>query len=143
MVYFTLATQYIQHYFNSPFISITGGWDLVSQNTALGWLGNSKQEIILFLITNPYSVLLEIVTNQEKVKYFLYILVALGFIPLLRPIILLPAIPILLISLLSNIPEHHAYNTHYTAGLIAPLIMAFSEGLPIARKLWDKTMIFL
>ncbi|MAP84475.1 MAG: hypothetical protein CMF83_01925 [Candidatus Marinimicrobia bacterium] len=139
MIYFILATQYIQHYFNSPFISITGGWDLVSSN-ALGWLGNSKQEIILFLITNPYSVLLEIVTNQEKVKYVLYIFGALGFIPLLRPIILLPAIPILLISLLSNIPEHHAYNTHYTAGLIAPLIMAFSEGLPTARKLWDKTI---
>lgn len=136
VVYF-MATQYIQHYFNSPFISITGEWDL---GNTLGGLGNSKQEIILFLITNPFSVLLEIVTNQEKVKYVLYIFGALGFIPLLRPIILLPAIPMLLISLISNTPEHHAYNTHYTAGLIAPLIMAFSEGLPTARKLWDKTI---
>ena len=138
MVYFFLATQYIQHYFNSPFIAIAGGWDPVSQNTAFGWLGKNKQEVILFLITNPYSVFLEIVTNQEKIKYVLYLFGALGFIPLLRPAILLPAIPILLISLLSNNPAHHAYNNHYTAGLIAPLIMAFSEGLPSAKKLWHK-----
>ena len=141
MVYFSACTEYIQYYFNSPYISITGGWDPVSHNKAFGWLGSSKQEIILFLITNPHTVLLEIVTNQEKVKYVLYIFGALGFIPLLRPMILLPAIPIVLIPLLSNFPEHHAYNTHYTAGLIAPLIMAFSEGLPTAKKLWGKATI--
>ena len=139
VAYFTLATQYMQQYFNSPFISIVGGWDLVSENTAFGWLGNSKQEIILSLITQPYFVLLEILNNEDKVKYFMYVFGALGFIPLLRPIILLPAIPILLISLLSNIPVHHAYNNHYTAGLVAPMIIAFSEGLPSAKKLWQKT----
>ena len=141
VVYFTFATQYIQHYFNSPYISIVGGWDPASNNTAFGWLGSNIQEIILFLITNPYFVLLEIVTDQEKVKYILYVFGALGFIPFLRPAILLPAIPILLISLLSNNPVHHAYNTHYTAGLIAPLIMAFSESLPTAKKLWRGTTL--
>ena len=138
MVYFFLATQYIQHYFNSPFIAIVGGWDPVSDSTSFGWLGKNRQEVILFIITNPYSVLLGIVGSQEKIKYVLYLFGALGFIPLLRPAILLPAIPILLISLLSNNPAHHAYNNHYTAGLIAPLIMAFSEGLPTAKKLWHK-----
>jgi uncharacterized membrane protein len=138
MVYFIFATHYLQHYFNSPFISILGGWDIVSQNITFGWLGNNKQEIIVSLITTPYSIFLEILTNKEKVKYFLYLFGALGFIPLLRPTILLPAIPILLFSLLSNTPEHYAYNNHYTAGLIAPIIIAFSEGLPIAKKIWGK-----
>ena len=134
IVYFTLAFQYFTSYFNSPYINI----ERPISSGSYGWLGNNIQEMIQLMITRPYFIFLEILANQDKVKYFLYLFGALGFIPFLKPIILLPAVPILLLSLLSNTPEHYSYNSHYTAGLIAPIIMAFSEGLPAAKKIWAK-----
>ena len=135
IVYFTLASQYFIDYFRSPYINI----ETSILNGSYGWLGNNIQEMIKSIATKPYFIFIEILANQDKVKYFLYLFGALGFIPFLRPIFLLPAIPILFFSLLSNNPEHYSYNTHYTAGLIAPIIIAFSEGLPTAKKIWGKT----
>jgi len=68
----------------------------------------------------------------------LYLFGALGFIPLLKPKILVVTIPIFTKALLSNLPNHHSYAHHYTAGLIAPMIMAFSEGLPRAKEIFGK-----
>ncbi len=137
IVYFTLASQYFVSYFSSPYINVAtpilGG--------SYGWLGNNIQEMIQSIITKPYFIFLEILANQDKIKYFAYLFGALGFVSFLRPVILLPAVPILLFSLLSNTPEHYSYNNHYTAGLIAPIIMAFSEGLPTAKKIWEKVAL--
>ena len=48
------------------------------------------------------------------------------------------ALPILAISLLSRYESSYDLHNHYTAGLIAPLIMAFAEGLPKAKQLWNR-----
>ena len=79
----------------------------------------------------------EIFTDIERLKYLLYLFGALGFIPLLRPSILLITIPILAVSLLSSDPKHYGFTHHYSAGLLMPIIIAFADGLPKAKELWE------
>lgn len=133
---FILAHQYFLVYFNSPFIIESGSAHITSvTNSPFLWLGTNTKEMILFIITQPHKVFLEIFTNKDKVLYLLYTFGALGFIPLLKPKILVVTIPIFFASLLSSLPSHHGYTHHYTAGLIAPMIIAFAEGLPEAKKI--------
>ena len=83
----------------------------------------------------------KVFTDPERLKYLIYLFGALGFIPLLRPSILLITIPILAHSLLSSEPIHYGFTHHYTAGLIIPNIIAFSEGLPKAKKIWERVRL--
>ena len=138
------ASFVITTHFIAPFVAIGPQSNLGTAGPIapnFGWLGNNLGEIILFILTNPHTILIEIFTNKQKLLYLIYLFGALGFISLLRPNLLLPLIPILLISLLSKNPSHHLYNSHYTAGLIAPLIIAFSEALPRAKFIWEKIKI--
>ena len=80
-------------------------------------------------------------TRVERLKYLIYLFGALGFIPLLRPGILLITIPVLAHSLMSSEPLHYGFTYHYTAGLIIPNIIAFSEGLPKAKKIWERVRL--
>ena len=138
-ILFLLSHHYFISFFNSPLIAEIGGINIfTTTNSSFGWLGSSFKEVIIFLITQPHIVIFEIFTNKEKVLYMLYLFGALGFIPLLKPKILVVTIPIFTIALLSNLLNHHSYVHHYTAGLIAPMIMAFSEGLPRAKEIFGK-----
>lgn len=139
VIFFFIAHEYIQGYFSAPLSFEIGGTNMISAaNSPFGWLGSNIKEVIIFLITQPHIVIFEILTNKDKVLYMLYLFGALGFIPLLSPKTLVVAAPILAIALLSNLPNHHSYVHHYTAGLIAPMVVAFSEGLPRAKKLFEK-----
>jgi uncharacterized membrane protein len=113
---------------------IASDYSLIS---AYAWLGDSIPNIFLTLLTKPHWVLGEIFTNTGRLQYLLYLFGALGFIPLLRPSILLITIPILAVSILSSEPKHYGYTHHYSAGLLIPMIIAFAEGLPSAKKLWE------
>jgi uncharacterized membrane protein len=132
--YFYFATRYLIPYF-TPETQIGLG------SSAFSWLGNSLTDIIWFIVTKPHIVLGEIFSDNGKIRYLIYIFGALTFIPLLRPGILIVALPIMAIALLSKVENHSGLYYHYTAGLIAPLTMAFAEGLPIARKLWAKASL--
>ena len=106
---------------------------LIIQPYTLG-LVTIFSQIALTLFTQPHWVLEKVFTDPERLKYLIYLFGALGFIPLLRPGILWITIPILAHSLLSSEPIHYGFTYHYTAGLIIPNIIAFSEGLPKAKK---------
>ena len=136
---FIVSTQFISSFVVLTSQSILGETGQI--DPAFGWLGNNLNEIFLFVLTHPYSIFMEIIADKHKLLFLVYLFGALGFIPLLRPSLLLPLAPILLISLLSKNPSHSLYNTHYTAGLIAPLIIAFSESLPKAKQLWENIKI--
>lgn len=129
-LYFYVATEYILPFYT---MGVKGALDADSFN----WLGNSMGEILWNVITHPLTILREIVTNSEKIIFLVSLFGVLGFISLLRPAPLLVAAPILAILMLSRHPNYYALGHHYTAGLIAPLIIAFAEGLPVAKRLWN------
>lgn len=131
--WFFIAVNYLLPYFS---MGARGNVD----SPAFSWLGNTIGEMIWNIITRPHLILNEILSNHEKIKYLLATFGALMFIPLLRPDILLVALPILAISLLSRSESYAGLQFHYTAGLIAPFAMAFAEGLPMARRLWERTV---
>lgn len=132
MAYFVFATRYLIPYFCYGDSQGFHGGD------AFGWLGNGLGEIIFNILSKPHVVIVDIISTPGKLIYLGVIFGLLAFIPLLRPIFLIPALPMLAIALLSHVPNHYDFNTHYTAGLIIPVIFAFIHGMPKARALWMK-----
>ena len=130
--YFFISYVYLRTYFNPDVI---GNGDAILG--AYSWLGNTPKDIFLAIQTKPLWLLGEFFSDKERLKYLFYLFGALGFIPLLRPGILVVAIPILAHSLLSSDPKHYGFTHHYTAGVLIPNIIAFAEGLPKAIKLWE------
>ena len=131
-IYLFISWVYLNNYFNPEII--------INNHMGVGryaWLGNSFQSIFLTIFTKPHWVLWEIFKDTERLTYLLYLFGALGFIPLLRPSILFITIPILAVSLLSSDPKHYGFTHHYSAGLLTPIIIAFAEGIPKAKKLWE------
>jgi len=138
-LYFFLGLEFIQRYFYSYARITTGGTSALTSGdlSPYSWLGATLGEVFTSILTRPHHVLWEIVTNKDKVLYIFYLFGALGFIPLLRPAIVMIAIPPLAISLLSSHHNHFAYNHHYTVGVVAPLTFAFAEGLNKAQGIWE------
>jgi uncharacterized membrane protein len=146
-VYFFISYVYLNNFFNGVgsayWHMLTTTVDLTkviasdySLISSYAWLGDSIHNIFLTILTKPHWVLREVFTDTGRLQYLLYLFGALGFIPLLRPSILLITIPILAVSILSSDPKHYGFTHHYSAGLLAPMIIAFAEGLPSAKKLW-------
>lgn len=129
--YFYIATHFVLPYFAPTNWSVFGGG-------AFSWLGNGLGEIAGNILTHPLAILKEVLTTPGKLFYLFAIFGLLAFIPLLAPSYLIPAIPLLAIAMLSRLPNYYDYNTHYTAGLIIPVMFAFVHGLPKAHALWMK-----
>lgn len=130
-VYFYFATEYLLPFY-------TMGVKGALATDSFSWLGNSSGEMLWNILMHPLAIFGDIITNRDKIVLVASLLGALGFIPLLRPAPLLVAAPILGIILVSRNAHYYALGHHYTAGLIAPLIIAFAEALPRARSLWDR-----
>lgn len=127
---------YIAIYHLIPAFSFENSGGLSSN--AFSWMGSGLTEIIKYIFSNPLSIFSEIVTNQGKLIYIFALFGSVAFISLLRPVILIPALPILMISLLSKDSSYYGLGHHYTAGLIAPIIYSFSKGLNPASKYFEK-----
>jgi len=102
------------------------------------WLGKDVGGILWYIITHPIEIIIEVFTNQGKIIYVVALFGALGFIPLLKPGPLLVALPVLVISLLSQNEGYYGLGNHYTAGLIAPIIFAFEGGVARAKVIWQR-----
>ena len=109
-----------------------------SLQTPFALISKNEVQTIIFIASNLHHILLETLTNPDKIKYLIYIFGALGFISFLKPSPLLVLFPILAINLFFPNKLYYGHTNHYTAGLIAPMIIAFSEGLPIAHQYWKK-----
>lgn len=129
-LYFYFVTEYLLPFYTMGVKGALG-------TDSFSWLGASSGEMLWNILMHPFAILGDIVTNRGKVAFVASLLGVLGFISLLRPAPLLVAIPILGIILVSKHPNYYALGHHYTAGLIAPIIIAFAEGLPVARRLWN------
>lgn len=87
------------------------------------WLGNTPIEMLQTLITRPGYVA-EHVFTPEKMRYMLELFAPLLFLPLLRPDVLLIALPALLLNLLSPEHIHWSVRYHYQAFVIPFLLIA-------------------
>lgn len=120
------ATHWLMPYFGD-------GSPGTLQSGAFSWLGSSLSEMIWTLVSQPDRVLAEIIGTQGKLAYLAVIFGLLAFLPLLRPAALIVALPLLMIAMLSRLDNYYGYANHYTAGVIVPVIVAFRDGLPVAR----------
>ncbi len=111
-----------------------------ASSSAFSWLGDTPLEMLGHIFSNPFSVFKEVLFTPGKMIYLLALFGSLGFISLLSPWELIPALPILGISLLSQLSNYYALGHHYTAGLIAPLLVAFALGYPGFEKLMLRLM---
>jgi uncharacterized membrane protein len=127
-LYFYVATSLLV-----PFCTVDSG--LGAQSGAFAWLGGSPGAALLTMIAQPGKVLAVVLGVPGKWKYLLFLFGSLLFFPLLRPKLLLPAVPALALSLLSTNPSYYGWANHYTAGLAGVLFFAFCQVLGPVRIL--------
>ncbi len=101
-----------------------------------GYLGDSFGEIVRTIITRPLFVLGQ-VFQPEKVRFLLTILFLSAFLPLLSPLELLPAAPILFLNLIS--PNRVQFSIYYQyQGLVVPFLLVGSlYGLRRLERWWQ------
>ena len=142
MVYFYFAVHYFQRYFGVAPLMDHLLLDLSSASLTLKesstFIGKSEIQIVTLIITNLPYVLWEIISNPDKIKYLIYLFGAVGCISFLSLRTLVVLLPILSVNLFFENKPYYGHTNHYTAGLIAPIIIAFAEGLPIAKEYWTK-----
>lgn len=87
------------------------------------WMGDSAAEIIQTIVFRPEYVAAHVFT-PEKLAYLLDLLGPLLFLPLLRPDIMLIALPSLAINLVSMDRIHWSIRYHYQAFIVPFLLIA-------------------
>ncbi len=95
---------------------------------SFSYLGNNVFEIVKTILFHPGIIVKELI-NVWKLAYLAFIFVPLLFIPLISPLSLLPALPALVISLLSHLPNYYWIQYHYTAAVIPGLFISLIYGL--------------
>jgi len=129
LVWFWVATAKL-----IPFFTMDVG--VGASAGAFAWIGGaSVLGKIWWVLTHPFGVLGHVFGDPGKVKYLLALFGALAFLPLLSPGPLVVALPVLALSLLSDRPDYYSFANHYTAGLVAPLLVAFAQALPVAVEM--------
>jgi uncharacterized membrane protein len=94
-------------------------------------VGGSPGGLVRTAFTHPGRLASAAFTNRD-LHYVLQLTWPLGFVCLLAPLVLVAALPELAINVLSAVPTQTSIHFHYTAGLIAPVIIAAVLG---ARRL--------
>ena len=95
---------------------------------SFSYLGGDVFQIIKTLISHPW-ILIEEAINAWKMGYIVFLFLPLLFIPFFAPLPFLPALPALIISLLSRLPTYYWIQNHHTASLIAPVFVSLIYGL--------------
>jgi uncharacterized membrane protein len=102
-----------------------------------GYLGDSTGEILVSLVTRP-DLVLEQLARWEALKAALLVLAGVAFLPLARPVLLLPLVALVVAPLLAVHDLQSILEIHYG---IAPMTYAFCcalVALPIVAKWLDR-----
>jgi len=94
-------------------------------------VGGSAAGIVKTTLTHPGRIAHAAFSGRD-LRYVAELVVPLAGLSLLAPLVLVAALPELAINLLSATPTQTSIHFHYTAGLIAPLVVAAVLG---ARRL--------
>jgi uncharacterized membrane protein len=100
-------------------------------------VGGSPGGIVKTAFTHPGRLADAAFTGRD-LHYVLQLLWPLAFLPLLAPLVLVAALPELGINLLSAVTTQTSIHFHYTAGLIAPLVIAAIFG---ARRIGRRAFL--
>jgi uncharacterized membrane protein len=136
---FILEFKLLMPYFLPPSGNPFPVGDLIG--VRYGHLGHNFTEIIKTILLHPLFTF-EYAFKWEKIHYIYQLLLPLAFLPLLKPKILLIALPIFAQNLLSNCPYQYSIYFHYNAVLVAILIIATIYAVrDIVRFLSDREYI--
>ena len=116
-------------------IPMLGGADYLYMDR-YAYLGGSKLEIIINLITRP-GLVWDLLITPAKTGYVKLLLGGAMFLPLLAPRALLMLLPLLGGILLSNYAPQWSYDYHYSALLLAPLMAGAAQGLRRLQTWWQ------
>jgi uncharacterized membrane protein len=96
-------------------------------------VGGSPGGIVKTAFTHPLRIL-EAAFSGRDLHYLWQLAMPLAFVFLLAPLVLVAALPELAINLLSATTTQTSIHFHYTAGLIAPLLVAAVLGAARLRR---------
>lgn len=130
LAYFWLAIQVVLPATTAVHVDASA-----TSSQAFSWLGGDAVTAATRIVTSPLEVLAHLFGRQDKLLYLLMLFGALAFVPLASPLELLPGLPLLALSLLSDYANYFGLGHHYTAPLIAPMLVAFALGLPRVHRL--------
>jgi len=91
-------------------------------------VGGSPRGVITTLVTDP-STIWQAMTTSADLRYIGALLLPLLFLPLLEPLLVLAALPVLAISLLSDFPPMVSIQYHYVSAPIACCVAAAAIGV--------------
>ena len=139
LIYFFVITRIAIPYFSDA--AETGElW-----KSAFGYLGASSTDMIVSIVTDPLTLAIDILSTPRKWLYVVGLFGALAFLPLFRPLLLLPALPVLGISLLSHNANHYYLGHQYTVAVTAMLLLAAAQALtawrPAAQRRWIAALL--
>lgn len=123
-----------------PAFSPTGSHVMLAsglgQLSRYGWLGNSAGDIVLNLLLHPWSVGQKVLFDMWGAPYLVALLLPLLGFPLVAPVYLLPALPDLMVNLLSANPMPKILFSYHSVSLVPVLTIASAYGAQrISRKL--------
>jgi uncharacterized membrane protein len=91
------------------------------------YLGKSLGEILLNMVLHPLRTL-GFMVSLEKLRYLLALLSPMGFLPLVAPWELIPALPTLAHNLVSRDPVLFSHRTQYNSFVLPFLVLAAVSG---------------
>jgi uncharacterized membrane protein len=98
-----------------------------------GRFGSSTSEVAVYLITHPLELVVHLAT-WDRLTYLPKILAPLGFLTLLKPRWLIPALPILAINLVSEWPTATDLDVHYLTPALPFLIAGALDGASRVKR---------
>lgn len=103
-----------------------------------GWLGNNFAEIIVTLITRPLYVLQNVLT-RAKLEYVFQSFLLLLFLPLLKPRLLIFALPTLAMNLLATRSVQYSVLFFYQPFVIGSFFLASIYGVSETLPRWTSS----
>jgi len=121
-----------------PYFSPTGNHIMISEGhghlSRYSWLGNSLDEIIKRIISDPIKIARIVLFPMGGLFYLILLFVPFFILPLLNPILLLPAFADLGTNLLSSISMPRLPVSYHSATIIPILVAASIYSLKIVKN---------
>ncbi len=102
--------------------------EYVQATLRLPQFGDSTGEIVWNMLTHPHDVVFDLAT-RTNVETVVALLAPLLFLPLVAPRYLLPAVPLQVVYLISNVDLAHTIEGHYTTAFVPFAAVAAAMGL--------------
>ncbi len=127
LVYFIAAIAFLIPHFAPAGYQYSG---------RLGQFGKTPSEALKNMVFHPLRSF-NILATRQNLRYVLDLLLPVGFLAVLAPAYLLPALPAFVINIISNFAPQHTIYFQYTAAIIPFVFIATIFGLRRVRNWAD------